>query len=57
VLCLWGARDNWVKLDDGFEYARRLGAPLRSIAGCAHLLIGERPEICVAAIDEFVSSL
>jgi pimeloyl-ACP methyl ester carboxylesterase len=57
VLCLWGARDNWVKLDDGFEYARRLGAPVRTIAGCAHLLIGERPEICLAAIEEFVSSL
>lgn len=57
VLCLWGARDNWVKLDDGVEYARLLGAPLRTIAGCAHLLIGERPEICLAAIEEFVASL
>lgn len=57
VLCLWGARDNWVKLDDGFEYARLLGAPLRTIAGCAHLLIGERPEICLAAIEEFVAAL
>ena len=55
VLALWGARDNWVKLDDGIEYARRLGAPLRTIAGCGHLLIGERPEVCVAAIEEFVS--
>jgi pimeloyl-ACP methyl ester carboxylesterase len=57
VLCLWGARDHWVKLDDGFEYARRLGAPVRTIAGCAHLLIGERPEVCLAAIEEFVSSV
>ncbi|HEX4324339.1 MAG TPA: alpha/beta fold hydrolase [Gaiellaceae bacterium] len=56
-LCLWGASDNWVRLDDGMEYARRLGAPLRAIAGCGHLLIGERPEACLAAIDEFVTSL
>ena len=57
VLCLWGARDKWVKLDDGIEYARRLGAPLRTIAGCGHLLIGERPELCVAAIEEFVAGI
>ena len=57
VLCLWGASDRWVKLDDGFEYARRLGAQLRTIAGCGHLLIGERPEVCVAAIEEFVASV
>jgi cis-3-alkyl-4-acyloxetan-2-one decarboxylase len=56
-LCLWGASDNWVRLDDGMEYARRLGAPLRAIAGCGHLLIGERPEACLAAIDDFVASL
>jgi pimeloyl-ACP methyl ester carboxylesterase len=46
-----------VRVDDGIEYARRLGAPLRTIAGCGHLLIGERPDACVAAIREFVSSL
>jgi pimeloyl-ACP methyl ester carboxylesterase len=56
-LCLWGASDNWVRLDDGMEYARRLGAPLRAIAGCGHLLIGERPEVCLAAIRDFVDSL
>ena len=56
-LCLWGASDNWVRVDDGIEYARRLGAPLRTIAGCGHLLIGERPDTCVAAIREFVASL
>ncbi len=47
-LCLWGASDKWVRLDDGIEYARRLGAPLRTIAGCGHLLIGERPDACLA---------
>jgi pimeloyl-ACP methyl ester carboxylesterase len=57
VLCLWGARDNWVRLEDGMEYARRLGAPLRTIAGCGHLLTGERPEVCLAAIEEFVASI
>ena len=56
-LCLWGASDNWVRLDDGMEYARRLRAPLRTIAGCGHLLIGERPEICLAAIEEFVAGV
>jgi pimeloyl-ACP methyl ester carboxylesterase len=57
VLALWGASDKWVKLDDGIEYARRLGAPLRTIAGCGHLLISERPEVCLAAIEEFVASV
>jgi pimeloyl-ACP methyl ester carboxylesterase len=56
-LCLWGASDNWVRLEDGMEYARRLRAPLRTIAGCGHLLIGERPDACLAAISDFVASL
>ena len=56
-LCLWGASDNWVRLEDGMEYARRLRAPLRTIAGCGHLLIGERPDACLAAIRDFVASL
>jgi 3-oxoadipate enol-lactonase len=53
VLILWGARDRQVPLEDGFEYARRLGAPLRVIADCGHLLIGERPEVCARAMLEF----
>jgi len=53
-LCLWGASDNWVPLQDGMEYARRLRAPLRSIADCGHLLIGERPDAVAAAIDDFL---
>jgi pimeloyl-ACP methyl ester carboxylesterase len=56
-LCLWGASDNWVHVEDGIEYARRLRAPLRTIAGCGHLLIGERPDACLAAIRDFVDSL
>src|SRR5579859_4937364 len=56
-LCLWGARDNWVPLADGFEYARRLRAPIRTIADCGHLLIGERPDAVVRAIREFLAGL
>jgi pimeloyl-ACP methyl ester carboxylesterase len=56
-LCLWGANDHWVRVEDGVEYARRLRAPLRMIAGCGHLLIGERPDACLTAIREFVDSL
>jgi len=56
-LCLWGASDNWVPLQDGMEYARRLRAPLRAIADCGHLLIGERPDAVAAAIVGFLGSL
>jgi pimeloyl-ACP methyl ester carboxylesterase len=56
-LCLWGAEDNWVPLQDGMEYARRLRAPLRSIAGCGHLLIGERPDAVLRAVREFLAEL
>jgi pimeloyl-ACP methyl ester carboxylesterase len=56
-LCLWGARDNWVPLQDGMEYARRLRAPLRTIADCGHLLIGERPAAVVHAIRAFTAGL
>ena len=56
VLVLWGARDKQVPLEDGFEYARRLQAPLRVIADCGHLLIGERPDVCARAILGFSES-
>jgi pimeloyl-ACP methyl ester carboxylesterase len=56
-LCLWGANDNWVPLKDGIEYARRLRAPLRTIADCGHLLIGERPDAVVDATREFLATL
>jgi pimeloyl-ACP methyl ester carboxylesterase len=54
-LCLWGANDHWVPLADGIEYARRLHAPLRAIADCGHLLIGERPTAVIAAVREFLA--
>jgi pimeloyl-ACP methyl ester carboxylesterase len=46
-----------VPLKDGMEYARRLRAPLRTIADCGHLLIGERPTAVVNAVREFVAGL
>ena len=57
TLVLWGARDHQVPLEDGFEYARRLGAELRVVADCGHLVIGERPEVCVAALEEFLAGV
>jgi pimeloyl-ACP methyl ester carboxylesterase len=53
-LVLWGARDTQVRVDDAFEYARRLGARLRVIADCGHLLIGERPGACIDAIESIL---
>lgn len=53
VLLLWGGRDRQVPIEDGYEYARRLRAPLRVIADCGHLLIGERPDVCARATLEF----
>ena len=56
-LVLWGARDHLVPVEDGIEYARRLGAPLRIVADCGHLLIGERPDACADAILTFLETL
>src|SRR4051812_44127697 len=50
ALVVSGTRDVQVPVEDAFEYARRLGAPLRLIADCGHLLIVERPDACVDAI-------
>jgi pimeloyl-ACP methyl ester carboxylesterase len=55
-LVLWGARDLQVPIDDAFEYARRLRAPLRTIADCGHLLIGERPDAVVDAVHAFLGA-
>ena len=57
ALVLWGARDRQVPIDDAFEYARRLRAPLRTIADCGHLLVGERPEACADAIGAFLDRI
>ena len=54
-LVVWGARDRQVPVDDGFEYARRLGARLRVVVAAGHLLIGERPDACVDAVEAFLA--
>jgi pimeloyl-ACP methyl ester carboxylesterase len=54
TLVLFGGRDRQVPLADGFEYARRLRAPLRVIPDCGHLLIGERPDACARAALELL---
>ena len=55
-LVLWGARDHQLPVEDAFDYARRLRARLRVIADCGHLLIGERPDACADAIEDFLTS-
>jgi pimeloyl-ACP methyl ester carboxylesterase len=57
ALVLWGAEDNQLPLEDGVEYARRLRAPLRVIPDCGHLLIGERPDACLDAIEGFLERI
>jgi pimeloyl-ACP methyl ester carboxylesterase len=57
ALVLWGARDRQVPVGDAFEYARRLRAPLRTIADCGHLLVGERPDACADAIEAFLHGI
>lgn len=57
ALVLWGARDRQVAIDDAVEYARRLRAPLRTIADCGHLLVGERPDACADAVERFLAGL
>jgi pimeloyl-ACP methyl ester carboxylesterase len=54
TLVLWGARDHQVPVQDAFEYARRLRGELRVVADCGHLLIGERPDVVVDALAEFL---
>jgi pimeloyl-ACP methyl ester carboxylesterase len=54
TLVLWGARDNQLALADAYDFVRRLGAELRVIADCGHLLIGERPDLCADAIESFL---
>jgi pimeloyl-ACP methyl ester carboxylesterase len=50
ALVLWGARDPQLPVDDAFDYARRLRAPVRLIADCGHLAIGERPDAVLDGI-------
>jgi pimeloyl-ACP methyl ester carboxylesterase len=57
ALVLWGSRDTQLPIDDAFDYARRLRAPLRLVPDCGHLLIGERPDACLDAIRDFLGRL
>jgi 3-oxoadipate enol-lactonase len=54
ALVLWGAKDAQLPLEDAFDFARRLRAPLRVIAECGHLLVAERPDACVDALDDLL---
>jgi pimeloyl-ACP methyl ester carboxylesterase len=56
ALVLWGARDAQLPLDDAFEYARRLRARLRIVADCGHLVIGERPDACLDALESLAQA-
>jgi pimeloyl-ACP methyl ester carboxylesterase len=53
-LVVWGARDRLTPVAGGFEYARRLRAPIRVLAATGHLVIGERPSECVALVEGFL---
>ncbi len=50
ALLLWGAADRVVPPEDGVALARLLGVPIRFVAGCGHLVPGERPDAVVDAI-------
>jgi pimeloyl-ACP methyl ester carboxylesterase len=56
VFLLWGARDRLVPLEDGFEYARRLRAPIRTLPAAGHLLVGEHPQACARILLEFLAA-
>ncbi len=52
AIVVWGARDTQLPVDDAFQYARRLGAKLRVVADCGHLVIVERPAAVLDALAE-----
>lgn len=57
ALLVWGARDRLVPLAAGFEYARRLRVPIRTIPASGHLVIGERPRECAQIVEQFLDGL
>ncbi|MFQ5425482.1 MAG: alpha/beta fold hydrolase [Gaiellales bacterium] len=57
AMVVWGARDRILPVDDGFEYARRLRAPLRVLPDTGHLLIGERPAEVASLVTQWIGSL
>jgi len=57
VLLIWGSRDRLVPLVDGFEYARRLRAPIRTLPAAGHLLVGEQPHACAEILEQFLDGV
>jgi pimeloyl-ACP methyl ester carboxylesterase len=57
TMLLWGARDRLVPLASGFEYARRLRAPIRALPAAGHLVIVEQPAECAAILESFFDAL
>jgi len=52
ALVSWGARDRLTPLEDGFELARGLGAPVRALPGVGHLVVAEcPPEVAALALS------
>ncbi len=56
ALVVWGARDRLTPLEDGFQLARGLGAPLRALPATGHLVVAECPEECAAVILDFLEA-
>jgi pimeloyl-ACP methyl ester carboxylesterase len=57
TVLVWGARDRLVPLADGFEYARRLRAPIRTLPAAGHLVVGELAEPCAAILEDFLDGV
>ena len=51
TVVLWGASDAVVPVEHGFALSRAARVRLRAVADCGHLLIGERPDAVLDAID------
>jgi pimeloyl-ACP methyl ester carboxylesterase len=57
AVVVWGARDRLISVEDGFQFARRLRAPIRVVPGAGHLVIGERPDECAAILAEYLDRI
>jgi pimeloyl-ACP methyl ester carboxylesterase len=55
-LVVGGARDVQVPVGNVFEYARRLGAQVRLVPDAGHLVIAERPDAVLDAIESFAGT-
>jgi pimeloyl-ACP methyl ester carboxylesterase len=54
TMLVWGARDRLVPLADGFEYARRLRCPIRTVPAAGHLLPAEDSAGCADIVLGFL---